>query len=172
MLVLLGLPAILPEMLHAGGRGSSIGLVLLTASWTFFAVFLSLYGLLVLPWLAEQASWLVAPGATLPFSFVLTFVLGLVSWISGAVLVAAPFVRRRANPAWIGYLILSSSVAVVVGNLVIAPNGPVSNLALNFLSNLGPVLFLAAVGYLGFRLWSDTPKRRSGVSQETTDSWR
>jgi hypothetical protein len=155
LLVLLGLPAILPGLVEIGGRASTIGLILLASAWAFFGFFLSLYGLLILPWLAERAPFLVAPGARLPLTFVAAFAIGLLSWLAGAVLFAVPFIRRRAAPAWIGYLVLASAVALVVGNLVIAPNGPVSNLALNLLSNVGPVLLLAAFGYLGFRLWSD-----------------
>jgi hypothetical protein len=74
LLVLVGLPAILPALVDSGGRASLLGLVLLAASWTFFGLFLSLYGLLVLPWLAERAPSLVAPGAPLPPAFIATFV--------------------------------------------------------------------------------------------------
>jgi hypothetical protein len=42
---------------------------------------------------------------------------------------------------------------VVVGDLAIAPSGPAKNLAINLLSNLGPVLLMVGVGYLGFRVW-------------------
>ena len=87
--------------------------------------------------------------------FVVSFAIGLLSWIAGAVLVAIPFIRHRAGPAWVGYVLLASSVALVVGNLLIAPSGPASNLALNLISNMGPVLLLAAIGYVGFRLWSE-----------------
>jgi hypothetical protein len=43
----------------------------------------------------------------------------------------------------------------LVGNFVIAPSGPASNLAVNLLSNLGPVLLLIGLGYLGFRAWAE-----------------
>jgi hypothetical protein len=43
----------------------------------------------------------------------------------------------------------------LVGSFVIAPDGPASNLAVNLLSNLGPVLLLIGLGYLGFRAWAD-----------------
>jgi hypothetical protein len=42
-----------------------------------------------------------------------------------------------------------------VGTLVVAPGGPASNLAVNLLSNLGPVLLLIGLGYLGFRAWAE-----------------
>jgi hypothetical protein len=44
---------------------------------------------------------------------------------------------------------------MVVGNLFIAPGGPASNLAVNLLSNLGPVLLLIGLAYLGFRMLSE-----------------
>ncbi len=157
LLVLLGLPAIVPRLSIAGGRAGTIGLALLAVSWTFFGLFLSLYSLLVLPWLAEQAPWLMGAGASLPFAFVVTFAVGMLSWIAGAVLFATPFIRHRAGPAWVGYVLLASSVALVVGNFVLAPSGPVANLPLNLLSNSAPVLLLAAVGYLGFRLCAGAP---------------
>jgi hypothetical protein len=42
-----------------------------------------------------------------------------------------------------------------MGDFVIAPDGPASNLAVNLLSNLGPVLLLLGLGYLGFWSWAD-----------------
>jgi hypothetical protein len=138
-------------MLAADSRSGVIGLVLLAASWAFFGWFLSLYGLLVLPWLADHAPSLVAPGAPLPLAFVVTFAVELLGWIVGAVLAAIPFVRHRAGPGWVGYVLIASAIAAVVGNLVIAPSGPASNLGLNLLSNSGPVLLLVGLGYLGLR---------------------
>lgn len=155
LLVLFGLPAIVPRLADSGGGASRLGVVLLATSWVFFGVFLSLYGLLVLPWLAERAPALVAPGAPLPLAFVVTFALGLLCWVVGATLVAVPFLRHRERPAWVGYALLASAVALVVGNLVLAPSGPASSLALNLLSNLGPVLLLVPLGYLGHRAYSD-----------------
>jgi hypothetical protein len=155
MLVSIGLPALFPGLARASGRGGTIGLVLLAVSWAFFGLFLSLYALLVLPWLAERAPSLVAPDAPLPVGFTVAFGLGLLSWIAGATLVAIPFIRRRARPSWIGYTMLASCLALLAGNLVIAPSGPASNLALNLLSNSGPLILLAAIGYLGIRLRSD-----------------
>jgi hypothetical protein len=46
---------------------------------------------------------------------------------------------------------------MVIGNLVIAPSGPASNLAINLLSNLGPVLLVIGVGYLGSQMLSEQP---------------
>jgi hypothetical protein len=51
----------------------------------------------------------------------------------------------------VGYVLPASALWVLVGSFVIAPDGPASNLAVNLLSNLGPVLLLIGLGYLGFR---------------------
>jgi hypothetical protein len=49
--------------------------------------------------------------------------------------------------------VLAAGLWMIVGNLIIAPSGPATNLAINQISNLGPVLLLVPVGYLGYRLW-------------------
>jgi hypothetical protein len=59
-LVLLGLPAVYVRMAPQGGLPGLVGFALIEVSWMFFGLFLSLYGALVLPWLAEQAPSLVA----------------------------------------------------------------------------------------------------------------
>lgn len=162
MLVLVGFPALFRQMVDARSRVGVIGLVLLSISWIFFALFLTLYSLLILPWLAERAPSLVVAGAPPPRAFLVAFAVGLLAWIAGTVLVAIPFLWHRASPTWVGYVVPASSVAMVVGNLVIAPSGPVANRALNLLSNLGPILLLGALGYLGFRLWVAPTRGRPG----------
>ncbi len=121
----------------------------------FFGLFLSLYGALVVPWLADQAPRLVAESAPTPLGFVVAFALGLLAWLLGAVLLAVPFVGGRARPRWVGYVLPASALWVLVGSFVIAPDGPASNLAVNLLSNLGPILLLIGLGYLGFRTWGE-----------------
>jgi hypothetical protein len=156
-LVLLGLPAVYARMVGQGGLPGLVGLALIEVSWMFFGLFLSLYGALVLPWLAEQAPSLVAASAPSPLGFVVAFTLGLLAWLLGAVLLAVPFMRGPARPRWVGYLLPASALWVLVGNFVIAPGGPASNLAVNLLSNLGPVLLLIGLGYLGFQAWAERP---------------
>ena len=121
----------------------------------FFGLFLSLYAVLVLPWLTVRAPALVAASAPLPAAFLIAFIVGLIAWITGAVLLAVPFIRGRVHPQWIGYLLPASALWMVIGNLVIAPSGPASNLAINLLSNLGPVLLVIGVGYLGSQMLSE-----------------
>lgn len=153
-LVLLGLPAMYARVAGPTGLLGLVGVVLIAVAWMFFGVFLSLYSVLVLPWLAEKAPSLVAASAPLPAGFVMAFIAGLVAWFVGTVLLAIPFIRGRAQPRWVGYVLPASALWVVVGD-IIAPSGPATNLAINLLSNLGPVLLLVAVGHLGSRLWSE-----------------
>src|SRR5215203_281929 len=161
-LVLLGLPAVYARMARQGGLPGLVGFTLIEVSWMFFGLFLSLYGALVLPWLADQAPRLVAASAPTPLGFVVAFALGLLAWLLGAVLLAVPFVRGPARARWVGYLLPASALWVLVGNFIVAPGGPASNLAVNLLSNLGPVLLLIGLGYLGFRAW--TERARPGTS--------
>lgn len=137
-----------------GGPVPLLGVVLVAVAWTFFGVFLSLYAALLLPWLAAKAPALVATGAPLPAGFLIAFISGLAAWFVGTVLMAIPFVRGRLRPSWLGYLLPLSALWVIVGSFVIAPGGPAANPGVNLLSNLGPVLLVGAVGYLGFRLWT------------------
>ena len=154
-LVLLGLPTVYARMSGQGGLPELVGFALIEVSWMFFGLFLSLYGALVLPWLADQAPRLVAGSSPTPSGFVVAFALGLLAWLLGAVLLAVPFVRGPARPRWVGYVLPASALWVLVGSFVIAPGGPASNLAVNLLSNLGPVLLLIGLGYLGFRAWAE-----------------
>jgi hypothetical protein len=129
----------------------------------FFGLFLSLYGALVLPWLADLAPRLVAGSSPTPSGFVVSFAVGLLAWLVGAALLAAPFVGGRVRPRWVGYLLPASALWVLVGNFIIAPGGPASNLAVNLISNLGPVLLLIGLGYLGFRAWAErSPAKHVG----------
>jgi hypothetical protein len=153
-LVLLGLPAIYAPMAGGGGLSGVVGFALIEVSWMFFGLFLSLYCALVLPWLADQAPRHVSASAPTPLGFVVAFALGLLAWLVGAAILAVPFVGGRMRPRWVGYVLPASALWVLVGSFVIAPGGPASNLAVNLLSNLGPVLLLIGLGYLGFRAWA------------------
>src|ERR687893_627112 len=134
-LVLVGLPAVYARMAGQGGLPGLVGFALIEVSWTFFGVFLSLYGALVLPWLADQAPRLVAGSSPTPLGFVVAFALGLLAWLVGAALLAAPFVGGPARARWVGYVLPASALWVLVGSFVVAPGGPASNLAVNLLSN-------------------------------------
>jgi hypothetical protein len=153
-LVLLGLPPMYAKMAGPAGLLGLLGVVLIALAWMFFGVFLSLYSVLVAPWLADRAPALVAASAPIPAGFIIAFLLGLVAELVGSVLLAIPFMRGRLQPRWVGYMLPGAALLTVVGNLI-APTGPAANLAVNLLSNMGPVLLMGALGYLGFRLWSE-----------------
>ena len=154
-LVLLGLPAVYPRVADRAGLPGPVGVALIAVAWMFFGVFLSLYGALVVPWLANQAPSLVAASAPTPVGVVVGFAVGLLAWLVGTVLLAIPFVGGRLRPRWVGYVLPLSALWVVVGTFVIAPGGLASNLTVNLLSNLGPVLLLVGLGYLGLRAWAE-----------------
>ena len=65
----------------------------------------------------------------------------------------SPSFSARVSPftAWAARL----GALAGVGNLLLAPSGPAAGFALNLLSNLGPVLFLAGVGLPGWRMWTE-----------------
>lgn len=157
VLVLLGLPAIYFRIAEKTGLAGFIGTALIALAWKFFGLFLSLYAVLALPWLAIRAPALVVASAPLPAAFLIAFIVGPTAWITGAVLLAVLFIRGRVHPQWIGCLLPASALWMVIGNLVIAPSGPASNLAINLLSNLGPILLVIGVGYLGFQMLSEQP---------------
>lgn len=151
LLVLLGLPGVYARTVDQTSRPGRIGVALVATAWIFFGVFLSLYAVLVMPWLASQAPALIAIGTPLPPVFVTAFLLAMLAWLIGASLLAVPIVRGRAVPRWVGYLLPASAVWMLIGNLVIAPSGPAANPVINLLSNLGPILLMASLGYLGHR---------------------
>lgn len=164
MLVSLGLPAMYARLAESSGRMGLVGIVLIAVAWMFFGVFLSFYGALVMPWLADKAPTLVAKSVAVPAAFVVAFILGLLAWILGTMLFAIPFIRGRIRPRWVGYALPVSALWTLIGDLVIAPSGPVANFAINMLSNLGPVIFLIAVGYLGWQMRSDSANEPSAKS--------
>jgi hypothetical protein len=155
VLVLMGLPAVGMRIAGPGGLPGVLGLALLAVAWMFFGLFLSLYSLLVLPWLAEKAPSLVAASTPPPAALLGAFIAGLLAWFAGALLLGIPFIRSRAHPSWVGYVLAASAVWVPIGNVFLAPSGPASNLAVNLLSNMGPVLLLIGLGHLGYKTWSE-----------------
>ena len=165
-LVLLGLPALYARLAGPTGWRGFLSVVLLGCAWLFFGVFLSLYSLLVAPWLADQAPSLVAATAPLPVGIIIAFSVGLLAEVIGSVLLAIPFLQGRVQPRWVGYLLPAAALLWVAGT-VMAPSGPAANLALNLLSNLGPMLLVGALGYLGLRMWREhAPGGRAGAALE------
>lgn len=154
VLVLLSLPAMYARLAGPSGLAGLVGVALVAVAWLFFGVFLSLYGLLVLPWLAEAAPSIVSRSAPQPPGVLAAFLSSLLAWLAGSVLLGIPFVRGSVQPRWVGYVLPASALCMLVGNLVIAPSGPAASVPINVLSNLGPVLLSTALGYLGFEMWS------------------
>jgi hypothetical protein len=103
-LVLLGLPAMYARMAGPTGLLGLVGVVLIALAWMFSGVFLSLYSVLVAPWLADQAPALVAAAVPIPAGFIIAFMVGLVAEFVGSVILAIPFIRGRVQ-GFIGALI-------------------------------------------------------------------
>jgi hypothetical protein len=163
-LVLLGLPILYASLAAPTGWLGLLGMVLIALAWMFFGLFLSLYSVLVAPWLADQAPSLAA--APLPAGVISAYIAALVAECVGCVLLAIPFIRGRMQPRWVGYVLPSAAILTVVGTLL-APSGPAANLAINLLSNLGPLLLMGVFVYLGYRLWrEDAPAKHAGDARD------
>ena len=134
--------------------------------WMVVGVFVSLYSATVLPWLADHAPSLV-DAIEDDTRLIVAFIAGLAAQFVGTILLAVAFIRGGVQPRWAGYLLLASALMTVVGSLI-APSGPASDLTINLLSNLCPVLFLIALGDLGCRMWlTQTPAAHGKL----TRSW-
>ena len=151
-LVLLGLPILYAKLAAPTGWLGLLGIVLIALAWMFLGLFLSLYSVLVAPWLADQAPALAA--APLPAGIISVYIAALVAELIGSVLLGIPFLRGRVQPRWVGYMLPGAAVVTVIGTLL-APSGPAANLALNLFSNLGPVLLMAVFVWLGYQLWAE-----------------
>ncbi len=169
VLVLLGVPALYVTVVEGGEAAALVGVALTSVAWIFMGVFLSLYGLLIMPWLADRAPQLLATSAPPPGAFIVAFLAAFAAWCAGTFILAIPF-TRRVEPHWLGYILPVSGVWLVVGNLILAPSGPAAHLALNLLSNLGPVLLLVPLGYVGARVWSESAPGSEGAPPRDTVS--
>jgi hypothetical protein len=158
VLVLVGMPALSARMAGSSGLLGLIGALLIVLGWLFFGVFLSFYGMVVLPWLASNAP-LLADGLNQHPPMLAAFVAALLAEVVGSVLLAIPFVRGSVQPRWVGYVLIASAV-MTLGGIFIAPSGPATNVAVNLLSNLGPVLLMIAFGALGSRMWAQRAAQR------------
>ena len=162
VLVLLTLPGTYAAAASGRRTVGILAVLMISAAWTYFSLFLSLYGMLVMPWLAERAPSLLAASAPIPDGILVSSDVALIAWFCGSVLLAVPFLRGILAPRWAGYVLLMSAIWIVVGNVVIAPGGPSSNVSANLLSNLAPVFLLISLGYLACLPWQNraVPLRR------------
>ncbi len=161
--VLAGLPGSYARVAARGGALGLVGVVLVGIAWTFFGVFLSLYATLLLPWLATAAPQLLGPSGRLPTAFILAFVIGLLLWCAGSVLLAVALARAHAAPPWWGFVLVGSGVWAVVGDTLIAPEGPAASWPVNLLSNFGPILLMLALAHLGLGAWQEGRARRDTI---------
>ena len=74
-------------------------------------------------------------------------------------LFAIPFLQGRVQPRWVGYVLPAAAILTAVGAFI-APSGPAANLAINLLSNLGPMLLMGVFVCLGYGLWSEDASAR------------
>ncbi len=155
--VLAGLPGSYARIAGRAGALGFAGVVLVGVAWSFFGVFLSLYASILLPWLAVAAPGLVAPTAQLPPAFILAFVVGLLLWCAGAILLALGLARSGVAPRWWGYALVGSGLWSVIGDVFIAPRGPAPTFAINLLSNLGPLILMLVLADLGLSAWRRVP---------------
>jgi hypothetical protein len=152
-LVVLGLSGLYASFAYTHERLALFGSTLIGLAWMVLGVFLSLYSMIVLPWLATTMPGLV-DGLNSEPATIVTFGVGVIAELVGTILLAIPLVRHRAASTWIGYTLLASALMLVLGDFVIAPGGPATNVAINLVSNLGPMLLMVAVGSLGRQLGS------------------
>ena len=149
-LVILGLSGIFADLANSHDLRGLLGSVLIALAWMVLGLFLSLYSMIVLPWLAATLPAQI-DGLNSNPPMVVTFGVGLVAELAGTLLLGISLIRRRAGPAWIGYVLLASALMLVLGDLVIAPGGPATNVAVNLVSNMGPILLMVGLGALGQR---------------------
>lgn len=159
-LVLLGLPVLYAKLAGSTGWLGLLGVLLIALAWIFFGIFLSLYSVLVAPWLADQAPALA--NAPQPVAFVTAYIAALVTELVGCVLLAIPSLRGRVQPRWVGYLLPVAALLTAAG-AILAPSGPAANLAINLLSNLGPMLLMGVFICLGYWLWAEEMPARQAV---------
>ena len=160
-LLLLGLPVLYLSRPEGWGVLGLIGFVLIFATGLMFGIFFSLLGAVLLPYLVQAAPATVkgnGPPAFFPF-----FILGTVFEVLGMLLLAVPIVRGFVAERWVGYVLLAAAVLGVVGFFIGGGSGP-ANPLLALLGNLGTLLLMVALGWLGYLLW----KAHAGLRERLT----
>ena len=160
-LLLLGLPVLYLSRPEGWGVLGLIGFVLIFATGLMFGIFFSLLGAVLLPYLVQAAPATVkgnGPPAFFPF-----FILGTVFEVLGLLLLAVPIVRGFVAERWVGYVLLAAAVLGVVGFFIGGGSGP-ANPLLALLGNLGTLLLMVALGWLGYLLW----KAHAGLRERLT----
>jgi hypothetical protein len=158
LLLVYGPPGVFARWHEGWGRMGLAGIALLSIAALILS-FVSLLAALINPWLAEKAPELVKdPG--LPLFLAISFT-SLAALSAGTILMAIPILRRRVGPRWIGFLLVAS---VVLYPVYIYAAFSSSNVLLSLVGSLSPILFLFAVGYLGYLGASETSTVRAGAA--------
>ena len=137
------------------GTAGLVGAVLIAVTGMIFGVFFGLFSVLLQPYLAAQAPQLLSgdgPPALFPF-----FILGTVLQVIGSILFALPMLRGRMLPRWPGYALVVSAIFAIVSFFLSGPGSPTTPLTI--LANLlPPALLIIALGWLGYLLWTGSPR--------------
>ena len=150
LLFVCGLPGVFARWRAGWGRTGLAGIALLSLAAIILS-FTSLLAAIVDPWLAEKAPELVKdPGP--PLFLAISFT-SLAALSAGTILMAIPILRRRVGPRWIGFLLVAS---VVMYPVYIYAALSSTNVLLSLVGSLSPILFLVAVGSLGYVGASET----------------
>jgi hypothetical protein len=166
-LVIFGLSGLYATLAQIPDRPGLFGSILIGVAWLVLGVFLSLYSMIVLPWLAATVPDSV-DGINSNPAMIVTFGVGLIAELAGTILLAISLAGRQSQSRWIGYVLVASALMLVGGDLVIAPGGPSPNVAINLISNLGPILLMVAVAALGCQLsWPEAGRGQDEGQDET-----
>jgi hypothetical protein len=151
-LLILGLPGMYARAMDAFGLLGLIGIVLIFLTGLMFGVFFNLVGAVLVPYLASHAPDVFKGNG--PPSFFPFFIIGTIIELAGTVLLAVPFLRSRALPSWVGYVLIASAVGAVVGFFLTGPNGP-NNTLTSLIGNAGALLLFVALGGIGYMVWQN-----------------
>jgi hypothetical protein len=165
LLVIVGLPGVYASRADRAGGMGLIALVSIGITGLMFPFFFGLVSVMILPWLADMAPSVVSGSNSGPPSFFSYFITGTVIQLVGTVLLAILFLGGRLLPRWIGYVFAASSILAVVGFFLNGQNAP-SNVIINLISNLSPLLMLAALTYMGHQTWSASTAPSPAIQAE------
>jgi hypothetical protein len=149
-LAILGLSGVYATFAQIHDRLGLLGSILIGLAWMVLGVFLSLYSMIVLPWLAATVPDMI-DGLNSNPAMLVTVSVGLGAEFTGTITLAIAL-ARCSHSCWIGYVLAGSALMLVAGDFVIAPGGPAPNVAINLVSNLGPILLMFALAALGYEL--------------------
>ena len=164
LLVIVGLPGVYASRADRAGLMGLIGLVSIAITGLMFPFFFGLTQVMIFAWLTDQAPALVSSSNSGPPSFFIFFIVGTVIQVVGTALLAILFIRGRLLPRWIGFVFAASAIMGIVGFFLNGPNGP-SNILINLISNVSPVLLLAGLSYMGYQTWSAARAAPSPATQ-------